>query len=174
MLTGEHILLRALEPDDLELLYRWENDAENWNVTNTYIPFSKHNLKNYIHSARDIFADRQFRFVIESIADRKPLGFIDLFEFEPFHLRAGVGVLIGEKGDRQKGYAREALQLLIAYTGKVLGLRSLFCNVLSDNKASIQLFSGAGFQISGKKEAWHRTDERWEDELFMQLQLPSL
>ena len=35
LLENERVCLRALEPEDLELLYRWENDSELWEVGNT-------------------------------------------------------------------------------------------------------------------------------------------
>jgi len=44
MKYGE-IILRALEPEDLELLYEWENDMANWLISNTLAPFSRFTLK---------------------------------------------------------------------------------------------------------------------------------
>lgn len=35
------IRLRALEPEDLELLYSWENNLSYWVISNTITPFSK-------------------------------------------------------------------------------------------------------------------------------------
>jgi diamine N-acetyltransferase len=39
------IRLRALEPEDLEVLYEWENNDSNWIISNTLSPFSKYTLK---------------------------------------------------------------------------------------------------------------------------------
>ena len=49
-LTGQHITLRALEPADVDLLYKWENDTSIWKVSNTLVPFSKHILEQYIRN----------------------------------------------------------------------------------------------------------------------------
>lgn len=168
MLTGEKIRLRALEPADLEFLYRWENDAENWPVTNTFIPFSKDTLKQYISAVKDIYADKQFRFVIESIAGNKPVGLIDLFEFDPFHLRAGIGILIAEPEDREKGYASESLKLAARYAKESLGLKMLFCNVTERNEKSLHLFQKNGFVVCGTKLKWFRKNDHWENELMLQ------
>lgn len=168
MPEGKNVRIRALEPADLECMLRWENDTENWGVTNTFIPFSRFTLKNYIDSIKDIYSDKQFRFVIELIAENKALGFIDLFEFDPFHQRAGVGILIGEKDERGKGYAAESLELLKSYCKNVLQLHCLYCSVGENNKSSLRLFQNAGFVITGKKENWFRNGDNWEDEYFMQ------
>jgi diamine N-acetyltransferase len=55
-LQNEVIVLRALEPDDIELLHRWENDEEIWTVSHTIVPFSRHTLALYIqNSYQDIY-----------------------------------------------------------------------------------------------------------------------
>src|SRR6187551_2114251 len=114
-LQGQHIFLRAIEPSDIDALYEWENDAENWKVSSTQAPYSRFVLEQYIASAhQDIYSVKQLRLIICD-ANNKPVGCIDLFDFEPNHLRAGIGVLIADKTERRKGYASEALELLIEY-----------------------------------------------------------
>ncbi|MBX7095133.1 MAG: GNAT family N-acetyltransferase [Flavobacteriales bacterium] len=168
MLEGKEIRLRPLEPSDLDVLMKWENDPFNWGVTNTFIPFSKHSLKLYIETIKDIYTDKQYRFVIERKSDRQPLGFIDLFEFDAFHHRAGIGILLGESNERRKGYAAESLEVLLNYAREILALKSLFCNILVSNEASVKLFEGKGFVRSGLKKEWFRKGNQWEDEYFYQ------
>ena len=167
MLKGENIQLRALEPSDLDTLYDWENDINIWKVSQTITPFSKHVLSQYLANAhQDIFTARQLRLII--VKESRSIGTIDLFDFEPVHKRAGVGILIADQGDRQKGYAREALELLINYAFKQLQLKQIYCNISSINKASINLFSGLDFMLVGVKKDWNKTQEGWEDELLFQ------
>jgi len=167
MLKGENIQLRALEPSDLDTLYLWENDINIWKVSQTITPFSKHVLSQYLANAhQDIFTARQLRLII--VKESRSIGTIDLFDFEPVHKRAGVGILIADQGDRQKGYAREALELLINYAFKQLQLKQIYCNISSINKASINLFSGLDFMLVGVKKDWNKTQEGWEDELLFQ------
>ena len=167
MLKGENIQLRALEPSDLDTLYHWENDINIWKVSQTITPFSKHVLSQYLANAhQDIFTARQLRLII--VKESRSIGTIDLFDFEPVHKRAGVGILIADQGDRQKGYAREALELLINYAFKQLQLKQIYCNISSINKASINLFSGLDFMLVGVKKDWNKTQDGWEDELLFQ------
>ena len=167
MLKGENIQLRALEPSDLETLYHWENDINIWKVSQTITPFSKHVLSKYLENAhQDIFTAKQLRLIIEK--NSRSIGTIDLFDFDPTHQRAAVGIWIADQGERQKGYAREALKILIDYAFKQLQLKQIYCNISSINKASINLFSGLDFILVGVKKDWNKTQEGWEDELLFQ------
>jgi diamine N-acetyltransferase len=170
MLKGENILLRALEPSDVELLYHWENDSSIWQMSNTLTPFSKHVLEQYVaNSHLDLYTTRQLRLVINDYKNNKSVGCIDLFDYEPYHKRAGVGVLISCAEDRKKGYAKEALKLLINYTFSYLNFHQLYCNITIDNEASLRLFVQFGFEIIGKKKQWIWDGNDWRDEYILQL-----
>lgn len=171
MLENENIILRAIEPEDIDLLYKWENDRALWEVSTTIAPFSKYILKKYIENAHlDLFEAKQLRLMIVSKSDgNKTVGAIDLFDFEPYHGRAGVGILVYEKNDRQKGYASSALNLIIDYAFNTLDLRQLYCNITTDNISSKNLFSNLGFEIIGIKKDWLKTCNAWKDEYLMQL-----
>ena len=162
------VRFRALEPDDIDLPYEWENDSEIWEVSNTYEPFSKYILAKYIkESQRDIYESKQVRMIIET-HEGKAVGAIDLIDFDPFHFRAGVGILIHDEKDRKLGYATDALQLLCNYATNHLRLHQLFANISADNLASIKLFETNGFELSGTKKDWRRTMDGWKNELMFQ------
>lgn len=163
-----NVRFRALEPEDIDVLFEWENDASIWEVSNTYEPFSKYTLAKYIKdSHRDIYESRQVRLIIENL-DEKPVGAIDLFDFDPFHFRAGVGILIHNEDDRRHGYASDALNLLCLYATDHLRLHQLFANIGEENEASIRLFTKAGFELTGTKKDWRRTRNGWASELLFQ------
>lgn len=162
------IRFRALEPEDIDLLFEWENDTSIWEISNTFEPFSKYILAKYIKdSQRDIYESKQVRFMIET-SEGAPVGAIDLFDFDPFHFRAGVGILIHNKNDRKLGYATDALHLLSLYASKYLRLHQLYANISEDNMASIHLFKKAGFELAGIKKDWRRNSDGWKDELLFQ------
>ena len=162
------VRFRALEPDDIDLLFEWENDAEIWDISNTYEPFSKYILAKYIkESQRDIYEAKQIRMIIETL-DGHTVGAIDLFDFDPFHFRAGVGILIHDEKDRKLGYATDSLQLLCIYSIEYLRLHQLYANITEDNRTSIQLFENNGFELCGTKKEWRRTEDGWKAELMFQ------
>ena len=169
-LEGENIRLRALEPTDVEIIHKWENDVTIWNVSNTITPYSKNIISTYIeHAHLDIFQIKQLRLIIELKKNKEPIGTIDLFEFDPFHKRAGIGILIAEDEYKQKGYASESLKVLIDYSFNILKLNQLFCNISESNTNSIKLFKKLGFEITGTKKQWTVSNNSYEDELFLQL-----
>jgi diamine N-acetyltransferase len=164
------IKLRALEPEDLELLYEWENDDSNWIISNTITPFSKYILKRYLeNSHKNIYETGQLRLMIDHIPDNITIGTIDIFDFDPFHERAGLGILIANEDYRRKGYASMALTCLIEYCFKTLHLHQLYCNILANNNESMELFKKQGFIQAGHKKEWIRTPDNYLDEYFFQL-----
>jgi diamine N-acetyltransferase len=166
----EKISLRALEPEDLELLYEWENNDSYWVISNTVTPFSKFTLKRYLkHSHKNIYETGQLRLMIELIGEKKTIGAIDLFDFDPFHKRAGIGILIADETQRRKGYASMALKCLIQYCFTTLQLHQLYCNILANNTESIDLFEKLGFVRIGIKIEWVQTADGYLDEYMFQL-----
>jgi len=171
-MNGNNVKLRALEPEDVDILYQWENDHTIWHLSNTMTPLSRFHLEQYVLSAgQDIFATKQLRMMIDLVQSQEGLrtiGSVDLFEFEPAHRRAGVGILI-HKDFRGKGFASEALGLLVDYTRDTLQLHQLFASIATDNKDSIRLFENKGFRLIGIKKDWNRIKNRWCDENLYQL-----
>ena len=153
-LSGKNIFLRAVLTSDADLLYRWENDKTNWEVSGTKKPFTKKDISDFISNQKDIYLDKQLRFMICLLSLSKSeyaIGCIDLFEFDESNLKAGIGILIDKKY-RKNGYASEALALLIKYSFEILNLSELFCNIEEENKASLKLFKKHKFKVVGKKK----------------------
>lgn len=169
ILKGNKVFLRALEQSDIEILYNWENDPEIWKVSNTLTPYSRFVLEQYLLNAHlDLFTSKQLRLVI-CTNEGKAAGCVDLFDYDPYHLRAGIGIMIAPEY-RGNGYAREALEVLIHYCFSVLMLNQVFCNISEDNQKSLDLFLGMGFEKTGHKKNWIRTGEKtFENEWFLQL-----
>lgn len=162
------VRFRALEPEDLDLLFEWENDTSIWEVSNSFEPFSRYMLARYIkESRRDIFESKQLRMIIETL-EGEAVGAIDLFEFDPFNLRAGVGILIHDEQHRKLGYAADALTLICQYATDFLRLHQLYANIGEDNPASITLFTKNGFELCGTKKDWRNTSEGFRAELMFQ------
>jgi diamine N-acetyltransferase len=168
MLKGSQIYLRTLEPLDADIILKWENNSDNWRVSNTLVPFSRKLIEDYVNSAQDIYSIKQLRFIICLVENDKEIGAIDLFDFEPYHQKVGLGILIAELEYRRNGYAKEAVLLIKEYCFNHLNLHQIYCNILSENKSSIDLFEKSGFTICGTKKEWVKTNDGWEDELLLQ------
>lgn len=170
-MRSKNLQLRALEPGDIDLLYEWENDTRVWHLSNTLAPFSRFALEQYVLSATDdIYATRQLRLMVDLQRNENPstIGCIDLFDFDPANMRAGLGIMIIEE-ERGKGYASEALDLVIEYSFKRLRLHQLYANVIAENEASLELFKKKHFEIIGVKKEWLLKNGQWLDEYLLQL-----
>jgi diamine N-acetyltransferase len=168
-LQGKKVKLRALEPEDLDFLFKIENNTKFWEVSSTQVPFSKYMLKKYLENAhQDIYEAKQLRMVIEEISNNKTVGLIDIFDFNPKHKRAGIGIVISEPYQKE-GFASDSLSLLISYCFEVLDLHQLFANITSNNKHSIKLFTSNGFKKCGEKKDWLFTNGEYKNELTFQL-----
>ncbi len=169
ILQGKKVILRALEPEDLDFLFTTENNTNFWQISNTQVPFSRFVLKQYIENSHlDIYEAKQVRLIIEEIKTKTAIGMIDLFDFNPQHHRAGIGILV-HKEYQKAGFASDALSLLITYCFKTLNLHQIFANITPDNNQSIKLFKTYGFKKSGNKKDWLFTYGEYKDELIFQL-----
>ncbi len=167
-LQGKHCYLRALEPDDLDFLYELENDTLFWEISNTVTPYSKGVLKRYLDNAhRDIYDVKQLRLCICSLAHQL-LGFVDLFDFDPTNRRAGLGLVIKNQKDRNKGLGAEAITLCCDYGFTTLGLHQIYAGILEDNLQSIHVFEKLGFKNIGVKKDWVFTNGAFKNEVLYQ------
>jgi diamine N-acetyltransferase len=167
LLEGERIRLRALEPEDLAFLEQVENNPDFWLISHTLAPFSRYTLGRYIQEAgKDIFEARQQRFAMSM--QNELIGFIDLFDFDPVHRRAGIGIVIPSEEHQGKGFAKEGLELLCTYGFRHLGLHQLYANILEENSKSIALFENLGFKAVGLKKDWVFYQGEFRNELLYQ------
>lgn len=167
-LKGKYCSLRALEPEDLDFLYQLENNTEIWEISNTLRPFSRAVLNEYLQNAhRDIFDVKQLRLCICNDKEEK-IGLIDLFDFDPKHQRAGIGLIILNPAERNKGVGAEALSLMMEYSFKILELHQVYANILEDNLASIHLFEKLGFEKVGVKKEWIKWGGTYKSEVLYQ------
>lgn len=163
ILENKHIKLRALEPSDLEALFDIENDSSLWNLSDTLVPYSRDLLTKYLEeSTKDLYEAKQLRLAISPKGSEELVGLIDLFHFEPHHLRAGIGVVV-KKNHQLKGIATQAIELMTEYAFRFLGLHQVFAHVPMNNPASRRLFENSGFIHSGTLKEWMKDENSYTD-----------
>ncbi len=169
ILQNDIIKLRALEPEDLDLLFETENNIGFWEISSTQTPFSKHVLKQYLANAHlDIYEAKQLRLLIVNKEENEVIGMIDLFDYNPQHKRAGIGILILSKY-QDKGFATQAMKLFINYAFTFLDLHQIYANIPADNQQSINLFTKLNFKQTGIKKHWIRKNNEFKDAIFYQI-----
>jgi diamine N-acetyltransferase len=167
LLGNDRLSLRALEPEDLQILFDLENDTRLWRCGITRAPYSRYVLKRYIEeSYKDIYEAKQLRLMIV-LPNNEVAGIADLSDFDPFNMRAEVGILIAPAYQNQ-GIATEAIELLKQYAFDFLNMKQLYAYVAVNNVHSVSLFKKCGFVVSGTLKDWVVSDEGYTDTLFMQ------
>ena len=170
LLKNNQIQLRAVEPEDLDILYKWENSTALWIHGNTLAPYSKLVLRQYINDtlSMDIFQSKQLRLMVDLLDENTTIGTVDLYEIDAHHRRAGIGILIDEN-HRQKGYAYQALKLMEEYAFSFLYLHQLFAYISTGNRKSVNLFEKAGYKEVGVLQDWIQRGETFEDVHLLQI-----
>ena len=161
------VRLRAMEPEDLDMLYHIENDRTLWDVGNTNVPYSRYALHDYIaHAAHDIYTDNQVRMMIEN-AMGETVGIVDVVNFNPQHLRAEIGIVIVCQ-HRHKGYARAAIEKIIDYARSVWHLHQLYVIIDCRNSIARSIFESMGFKVDKMLADWLWDGKKYHDACMMQ------
>ena len=170
-ICNDLLMLRALEPTDLDTLYKWENDERLWHTSATVTPFSRKQLWDYIETYDgDIYRSRQLRLMIEEVSSKNVIGSLDLFDFDPINNRASVGILIDEDC-RNKGYGENAMRLLEDYCRRYLSINQLIATVATDNDLSLKLFSTLEYREVGLMKWWLKRGTDYIDAILFQKKL---
>ncbi len=156
------ISLRALEPEDLELLYTIENNPEIWSLGTHEAPFSRYALRRYLEEQpSDIFSTHSLRLVITE--KKKAIGLIDLYNYDAISRSAEVGIALLKEA-QGKGYSSTALLLLEEHASTILNIRMLYAKIPAKrNPASISLFTKRGFKQVATLPKWHYFNGKYED-----------
>lgn len=162
------VRLRAMEPADIDAIYRWENDPAVWVHSAAHQPFSRQALQQFIEDSgnSDIYSSRQLRLMADN-TDGNTVGCVDLFDFDPYHRRAGVGLLIDNRF-RCQGYGSALLGELEQFAATHLQLHLLYSDISIDNGSSLRLFSRNGYRQCGTRPEWIWSNGQWTDAIIVQ------
>ncbi|GAB5539446.1 MAG: GNAT family N-acetyltransferase [Salibacteraceae bacterium] len=166
ILTDSDILLRYPETKDVAKILSWENDVENWLVSDTISPYSEEEIREFVEAGQDFFRDGQKRLMMET-SSKKLAGCIDVFDFDQKNRRASIGVLT-EPDFRGKGIAKSALKLTEDFCFSQLEIHSLYAEVLETNVPSRTLFEKSGFTMIGIKRDWLWDGFGYHDQVMYQ------
>jgi len=169
LFENDKIRLRALEPEDLDRLYLWENNPLLWDVGNTRNPYSRFILKQYIlQSDKDIYENKQLRLMMVSTETGETVGTVDLFDLDIHHSRVALGLFV-DPTFQGKGYARASLHVVEDYVFNFLKINQLYCHISETNTASRLLFEKEGYETNGILKNWIRTVDGYENIILFQL-----
>ena len=166
-LVGKNLYLRPLEAPDLDGPYLdWIND---YSVTRFLeaglFPNTREGLEQYVRSV-----SQNPQNVMLAIIDKdtdKHIGNIKLGPINWIHRFADIGILIGEKGSWGKGYATEAIKLVVDYAFNKLNLHKLTAGSYDVNLGSVRAFMKAGFAEEGLRRSQYYCNGQYVNEILV-------
>lgn len=138
------IALRLPELTDAKMILAWENDPENWAVSDNEGEYELEDIEDLIQSFHADEKPTQLRFLI--CAHGELLGAVDIFDINYENKSGAIGILIAKLTHRKKGFAGTALRLM-EHEAIRLGINKLLASMYTRNVASRRLFEGAGYKM---------------------------
>lgn len=163
---GERVALGPLRRDLAPTYQRWHNDVA---TARTYALPLPTTLEQEELLVAEMTADqRSVFFTIHERASREPVGMAYLTDIDHRNRRAEFGILIGEPGQRGKGYGSEATALVLGFAFSALGLHNVMLTVYAYNLAGRRAYEKAGFREFARLREHHWMGGRWWDEVWME------
>jgi len=148
-LESKNLFLSPLSKDDkLENYSRWINDQETTLFMGSgKFPLSIDALKDYINGFKNSRDGMLLGIFLKENLNH--IGNVTLQDIEHTDRRAEIGIFIGEKEARGKGYATEVIKILAGHAFKKLNLNKLTSGIIEGNDSSKKVFMKAGFSVEG-------------------------
>lgn len=163
---NERIRLRAVEPGDAELFYQWNLDSERARLLDFLWPPQSHAaLQKWAEEQTQRRMDGDgYHWVIET-PDGMPVGTIATHNCNLRNgtFQYGVDIVADQRG---KGYAAEAIKLVLRYYFEELRYQKVTVIIYADNPASIRLHEKLGYQCEGTLRRMHYSRGQYHDELY--------
>ncbi len=145
MSFSEEIFIRDVQVSDHIIIFKWENDPENWVVSERDKVYTFEEIQALIASAADFKESNQKRWMI-SKQDNQVIGTIDVFQGGFKKGQVGIGILIAEEENREKGFAKQAVFQAINKCIVDFSINTFYADAHVSNQASIALFIKCGFE----------------------------
>lgn len=165
-LVGDRIYLSPRNIEDVEKFTEWLNDFE----TTDYI--GRSHLLISVESERKYLQDKineQGVFVIIDIKEDKLIGTVGLHEIDHFKRIATLGIFIGDKAYREKGYGTEAIRLILDYGFNYLNLNNIKLDLMEFNERALACYKKCGFKEYGRRRKCNFVNGKYYDTIEMDI-----
>ncbi len=164
-LVGEKLYLSPRSSEDVELYTKWLNDFE----TTDYIGKSRDFItldgeKKYLEEPIEAYV-----FSIVTLDEDKMIGNISLEKIDHLNQRGTLGIFIGEKDYRGKGYGTEAIKLILDYGFNYLNLKNIKLDLMEFNERAYFCYKKCGFKEYGRRRKCNFLNGRYYDTIEMDI-----
>ena len=167
LLEGERVRLRAHRDDDVARMFAVYSDPAVMRYWSRAPMTDEAEARRHVDEIRaNVPTGLMLQWGLARRSDDVVLGHVSLFSLDAVQARAEIGYALGSAHWRQ-GYAREALELLLAHAFGTLGLRRLEADVDPRNRASTTLLERLGFRHEGTlRERWFVQGELQDSAMY--------
>ena len=164
-MSGKRIFLSPMSEEDAEIYTVWMNDREiTDNLGSSTMVFSEEAERDWIEENSG-----EYQFAIIERESGEIIGNCGIQAVTHTFQRAELGLFIGEEENRNKGYGKEVLSLLLEYCFDTLNLHNVMLKVFSFNEQAIHTYNRVGFkEIGRRREAYYAKGRFW-DEVYMDI-----
>jgi RimJ/RimL family protein N-acetyltransferase len=164
-IEGKSINLRKVTRSDAQSIYEHAKDREISRYTFIPHPYKREDALHFIKfTHRQMKKEKEYHLGIELKTTGQIIGMIGMMQISQKHRRAEVGYWLG-RSHWGKGYAAEALHLMLRYGFKELKLVRIWARVMHPNLASARMLEKIGFTFEGRLRKSLMQNGRWLDEL---------
>ncbi len=167
MIEGKKVHLRALERDDIQLLWKWDNDHEvQYFMAN---PPAAASLDYEARRYDDLTTNPTKRaFIIETKeTPHRAIGLIDYYDLSVRNQNCWVSIMIGEKEFWGQGYGTDAMRAMLDYLFNQMHLHKVRLWAVGHNERATASYRKCGFQVEGISKESVSSEGRWYDEINM-------
>lgn len=165
-IIGDRIYLSPRNSEDVEQFTQWLNDFETTDYlgrSGTLITIEGE--KKYLEENNS----PESTFVIVTLDNNKMIGTVSLEKINWRNRTATLGIFIGDKDFRNKGYGTEAIKLILEYGFKYLNLYNIKLDLMGFNERALKCYEKCGFKEYGRRRKCEYLNGKYYDIISMDI-----
>ena len=166
-IIGDRLYLSPFDPGDAVAIKSWAEWMNDQVIADQF--GGHHQLISLSSATRAVSELKGYRFAIVLLSDDTLLGHISLHDIDLLNRNAFLGIVIGDTLQRNKGYGKEAIELVLEFGFFTLNLHSVMLSVLANNPQAIACYKKAGFREAGIRREWAFRNGAYVDKVYMQV-----
>lgn len=169
MYVGKKIRLREYRKEDIPIRINYINDPEICKNLTPDIPYpvTLHEEEKWFQSINTL--SDSYKFAIETLEDKQFIGGCSINGVDWKNSVATVGIFIGDKDYRGKGYGSDAMRVLMDFIFMQMNINKIRLTVYSYNESAIKCYERCGYKIEGTLRQEIYRDGKYYDKLYMGL-----
>ena len=165
-LVGDRIYLSPRNSEDVEKFTEWLNDFETTDYTGrSGILTTLDGERKYLEEN----SNPEATFVIVTLEDNKMIGTVSLEDINWINRTATLGIFIGDKEFRSKGYGTEAIRLILEYGFKYMNLYNIKLDLMEFNERALKCYEKCGFKEYGRRRKCKFINGKYYDSISMDI-----